>query len=289
MLKNKILLLSLLVVIPFQLALAQPNFTVIKAQAKLSDDTYLESSTLEQRLIEQGQALVHQSLISLSQVSYFLSRSKKVQTIAIRGTANLENAMLDLDLQLQPDTLLDIKLHQGFGSGAKAVYEDIKPFLTQDQPIQLTGHSLGGAIAVILGMYLQNDGYPVEQIITFGQPKVTNVTGANKFHTLPLTRVVTPDDIVPLVPPISPMQIKDLDIFWHMGEEIILIDKGEFAQTNGVKAMLRASKFATAIPSEKNLRAHKMTTYISLIEQLQTSPKETTYKTEISLFGFSFD
>jgi len=289
MLKNKILLLSLLVVIPFQLALAQPNFTVIKAQAKLSDDTYLESSTLEQRLIEQGQALVHQSLISLSQVSYFLSRSKKVQTIAIRGTANLENAMLDLDLQLQPDTLLDIKLHQGFGSGAKAVYEDIKPFLTQDQPIQLTGHSLGGAIAVILGMYLQNDGYPVEQIITFGQPKVTNVTGANKFHTLPLTRVVTPDDIVPLVPPISPMQIKDLDIFWHMGEEIILIDKGEFSQTNGVKAMLRATKFATAIPSEKNLRAHKMTTYISLIEQLQTSPKETTYKTEISLFGFSFD
>jgi triacylglycerol lipase len=289
MLKNKILLLSLLVVIPFQLALAQPNFTVIKAQAKLSDDTYLESSTLEQRLIEQGQALVHQSLISLSQVSYFLSRSKKVQTIAIRGTANLENAMLDLDLQLQPDTLLDIKLHQGFGSGAKAVYEDIKPFLTQDQPIQLTGHSLGGAIAVILGMYLQNDGYPVEQIITFGQPKVTNVTGANKFHTLPLTRVVTPDDIVPLVPPISPMQIKDLDIFWHMGEEIILIDKGEFAQTNGVKAMLRATKFATAIPSEKNLRAHKMTTYISLIEQLQTSPKETSYKTEISLFGFSFD
>ncbi|WP_258861121.1 lipase family protein [Marinomonas foliarum] len=281
--------MSLLVVIPFQLALAQPNFTVIKAQAKLSDDTYLESSTLEQRLIEQGQALVHQSLISLSQVSYFLSRSKKVQTIAIRGTANLENAMLDLDLQLQPDTLLDIKLHQGFGSGAKAVYEDIKPFLTQDQPIQLTGHSLGGAIAVILGMYLQNDGYPVEQIITFGQPKVTNVTGANKFHTLPLTRVVTPDDIVPLVPPISPMQIKDLDIFWHMGEEIILIDKGEFAQTNGVKAMLRATKFATAIPSEKNLRAHKMTTYISLIEQLQTSPKETTYKTEISLFGFSFD
>ncbi|MGO2354606.1 MAG: lipase family protein [Marinomonas foliarum] len=205
------------------------------------------------------------------------------------GTANLENAMLDLDLELKPDAILDIKLHQGFGSGAKAVYEDIKPFLTKDQPIHLTGHSLGGAIAVILGMYLQNDGYPVEQIITFGQPKVTNVTGANKFHTLPLTRVVTPDDIVPLVPPISPMQIKDLDIFWHMGEEIILIDKGEFAQTNGVKAMLRATKFATAIPSEKNLRAHKMTTYISLIEQLQTSPKETSYKTEISLFGFSFD
>lgn len=289
MLKNKILLLLLLVIIPFQMVLATPNFIAIKTQAKLSDDTYLDSTTLEQRLHEQGQALIHQSLIPLSQVSYFLSRANNIQTIAIRGTANLENAMLDLDLELRPDAILDIKLHQGFGSGAKAVYEDIKPFLTKDQPIHLTGHSLGGAIAVILGMYLQNDGYPVEQIITFGQPKVTNVTGANKFNNLPLIRVVTPNDIVPLVPPISPMQIRDLDIFWHMGEEIILMNKGEFAQTNGVKAMLRATKFTTSIPSEKNLQAHKMTTYLSLIEQLQTSPKEITYKTEISVFGFSFD
>ena len=274
---------------PFQLAFATPDFSVIKNQAKLSDDTYLPASTLEHRLNEQGQSLVHQSLMPLSQVSYFLSRANGVQTIAIRGTANLENAMLDLDLELRPDSILDIKLHQGFGSGAKAVYEDIKPFLTKDQPIQLTGHSLGGAIAVILAMYLQNDGYSVKQVITFGQPKVTNVTGAKKFEDLPLSRVVTSNDIVPLVPPISPMQIKDLDIFWHMGEEIILMNKGEFAQTNGVKAMLRATKFTTSIPSEKNLQAHKMATYLSLIEQLQASAKETNYKTEISIFGFSFD
>ncbi len=289
MLKNKILLLSLLLVIPFQLAIAAPDFTAIEGQARLSDDTYLEPSTLEQRLKEQGQTLIHQSVIPSSQVSYFLSRANNIQTIAIRGTANLENAMLDLNLQLHPDTVLDIKLHQGFASGAKAIYQDIKPFLVKDQSIELTGHSLGGAIAVILSMYLQNDGYPIEQIITFGQPKVTNVTGADKFGNLPLTRVVTEDDIVPLVPPISPMQIKDLDIFWHMGEEIILMKKGEFAKTSGVKAMLRATKFTTSIPSEKNLQAHKMKTYLDLIEALQSSAKETTYKTEISIFGFSFD
>ncbi|UTV97848.1 lipase family protein [Marinomonas rhizomae] len=289
MLKNKIILLSLLITIPFQLAFASPNFATIKTQAKLSDDTYLEEGTLKQRLQEQGQKLVHQSLIPLSQVSYFLSRANGVQTIAIRGTANLENAMLDLDLELRPDAILDVKLHQGFGSGAKAVYEDIKPFLAKDRPIHLTGHSLGGAIAVILAMYLQKDGYSVEQVITFGQPKVTNVTGANKFDDLPLTRVVTLNDIVPLVPPISPMQIRDLDIFWHMGEEIILMNKGEFAQTNGVKAMLRATKFTTSIPSEKNLIAHQMTTYIKLIDQLQTSAEKIPYKTDISLFGFSLD
>jgi hypothetical protein len=289
MLKNTFILLSLLIVMPFQLAFAAPDFALIKIQAKLSDDTYLDANTLEKRLQEQDQILVHQSLIPLSQVSYFLSRANGVQTIAIRGTANLENAMLDLDLELKSDTILDIKLHQGFGSGAKAVYEDIKPFLVKNQPIQLTGHSLGGAIAVILAMYLQKDGYPVKQVITFGQPKVTNITGANKFDDLPLIRVVTLNDIVPLVPPISPMQIRDLDIFWHMGEEVILLGSKEFTQTNGVKSMLRATKFTTSIPSDKNLLAHQMATYLSLIEQLQASPKEIPYKTDISLFGYSFD
>lgn len=289
MLKNTFIVLAFWIAMPFQLAFASPDFAIIKTQATLSNDTYLDTDTLERRLQEQGQILVHQSLIPLSQVSYFLTHAHGVQTIAIRGTANLENAMLDLDLQLKQDAILDIKLHQGFGSGAKAVYEDIKPFLTKNTPIHLTGHSLGGAIAVILAMYLQKDGYSVEQVITFGQPKVTNVTGASEFDDLPLTRIVTLNDIVPLVPPISPMQIRDLDVFWHMGKEVILLGNKEFTQTNGIKSMLRATKFTTSIPNNKNLLAHQMATYLKRIEQLQTSPKAIPYKTDISLFGFSFD
>jgi uncharacterized OsmC-like protein len=287
MLKNA--LLCLLLTMYFHPLMAAPDFVSIKSQAQLADDTYLEGNTLEPRLKKQGQTLLHQSLIPLSQVSYFLSRANDVQTIAVRGTANLENAMLDLDLELKPNNILNIKLHQGFGSGAKAVYDDAKPFLNKDQPIHLTGHSLGGAIAVILAMYLQRDGYEIEQVTTFGQPKVTNVTGAKAFAHLPLVRVVTANDIVPLVPPISPMQIMDLDIFWHMGEEVILLGNKTFTQTNGMKSMLRATKFTTAIPNDQNLIAHKMTTYLNLIETLQSAPQEIPYKTDISLFGFSLD
>ena len=289
MLKNALLCLLLIITVFFQPLMAAPDFVAIKAQAQLAEDTYLEAHTLEQRLEEQGQSLLHQSIIPLSQVSYFLSRANGVQTIAIRGTANLENAMLDLDLELQPDSQLNIKLHQGFGSGAKAVYEDIQPFLSKEHPIHLTGHSLGGAIAVILAMYLEKDGFAVEQVITFGQPKVTNATGAKMFSSLPLTRVVTPNDIVPLVPPISPMQIKDLDIFWHMGEEVILLGGKTFTQTNGIKSILRATKFTTSIPNEQNLIAHKMTTYVNLIAGLQSAPEEIAYKAGIRLFGFSLD
>jgi triacylglycerol lipase len=279
----------LLLVLFTSLAHASPDFSIIKSQAQLSNDTYLEANQLQSRLKTQNQTLVHQSIIPESQVSYFLSRANGIQTIAIRGTANLENVMLDLDLELKPDTALDIKLHQGFGSAAKAVYTDVKPYLNEKLPIHITGHSLGGAIAVILGLYLQQEDYAVTQIITFGQPKVTNVTGAKKYDLLPLIRVVTLNDIVPLVPPISPMQIRDLDIFWHIGEEVILMGDNKFSQTNGVKAMLRATKFTTSVPNEKNLIAHKMDTYLSLIDGLTQTATNVPYKTGISIFGFSFD
>lgn len=279
----------LLLVLFTSLAHASPDFSIIKSQAQLSNDTYLEANQLQSRLKTQNQTLVHQSIIPESQVSYFLSRTNGIQTIAIRGTANLENVMLDLDLELKPDTALDIKLHQGFGSAAKAVYTDVKPYLNEKLPIHITGHSLGGAIAVILGLYLQQEDYAVTQIITFGQPKVTNVTGAKKYDLLPLIRVVTLNDIVPLVPPISPMQIRDLDIFWHIGEEVILMGDNKFSQTNGVKAMLRATKFTTSVPNEKNLIAHKMDTYLSLIDGLTQTATNVPYKTGISIFGFSFD
>ncbi|NLQ18628.1 lipase family protein [Marinomonas sp. M1K-6] len=286
---SKLILVLCLFLLSFPSVFAAPDFATIKHQAKLSDDTYLAPNTLQQRLKEQGETLLHQSIIPASQVSYFLSQTPSQQTIAIRGTANLENAMLDLDLELKPDAQLDIKLHQGFASGAKAVYADIKPFLSKQQTVQITGHSLGGAIAVILALYMQQDGYQISQVVTFGQPKVTNVTGAKKFTDLPLTRIVTAQDIVPLVPPISPMQIRDLDIYWHMGEEIILMDNKEFARTNGLKSMLRATKFTTSIPNEKNLIAHQMTTYLNTINALQSSSVEVDYKTDINLFGFSFD
>ena len=279
----------MLIISPIQSAFAAQDFNLIKAQAQLSNDTYLEDSALKEQLLAQDQTLVHYSLIDTSQVSYFLSTQNGIQTIAVRGTANLKNAIVDLSVSLQDDPVLDIKLHQGFASAARAIYADMKPYLKTDEPIHITGHSLGGAIAVILGMYLQQDNYQVSQVITFGQPKVTNVTGAKQFDSLPLIRVVTLHDIVPLVPPISPLQIKNLDIFWHMGQEVILMDNKEYAETSGVKSALRATKFTSSIPSEKNLNAHKMATYLGRINDLLEAPVEVPYKTEINLFGFSLD
>lgn len=267
--------------------LAEQDFVEASIQAQYSNDTYLSEEEISRALHTQGQTLIRQATMPAVEVSYFLSEAQGIQTIAIRGTANLENALLDLNIELQTDDLLNIKLHQGFASAAKAIHDDVLPYLNKGKPIHLTGHSLGGAAAVVLGMYLTQEHYDVAQIITFGQPKVTNVTGAEVFEDLPLVRFVTPHDIVPLVPPISPLQIKDLDIYWHMGIEVILMDDNEYAETSGVKSALRATKFTTSIPSEKNLHAHMMTNYMELVEALKETSKEVPYQMEISLFGFT--
>jgi len=269
---------------------AELDFLAIKQSALLSAASYADPATIEKKLQKVNYTLAHHAELPDSAVSYFLSRSPTgLQQLAFRGTSNLENVLVDLDVQLQMDNSLGIQLHQGFSIAAKAVYENALPFLDKTKAVQTTGHSLGGAIAVIVGMYLQRDGFQLTNAITFGQPKVTNVEGAKVFASLPLTRVVTPTDIVPLVPPLSPLQIKNLDIYWHMGSEVILLPGKQFAITDGIGSMMRATKFVSSVPDESNLHAHQIQTYLSLIDQKTDGAVQEEYKMEISVFGFSLN
>jgi len=281
-------LLTVLMVCSFWVN-AEPKFSHIKQQAELSSLAYSAPAQIAASLKARDLKVIKQGLLPDTQVSYFLTNLAGVQIIAIRGTANLQNVLVDLDVNLKQDEHLGIHVHQGFLSSATAVFEDVKPFIDSSQPVQTTGHSLGGAVAVLLGMKLKQAGYNLTGVTTFGQPKVTNVTGANQYSDLPLVRVVTPKDIVPLVPPLSPFQLKELDIYWHNGEELILMDGEQFALTNGLKSMMRATKIVSVLPSEKNLNAHKMTTYLNLINTKLENAKQVPYKTGISIFGLSLD
>ncbi len=282
-------------ILPLLLLLSSPiygaiDFFAVKESALLSAASYAPVEQVEQRLRRVEYDLLHHNTLPSSELSYFLARSSTgVQHLSFRGTSNLENALVDLDLALTLDNDINIQLHQGFAGAAKAAYGDVKDKLNKSQPIKTTGHSLGGAIAVIVAMYLQRDGYLIDQVITFGQPKVTNVSGAKIFSDLPLTRVVTPEDLVPLVPPLSPLQLQNLDIYWHNGLELILLGNKEYSTTDGLKSMMRATKVVNKIPDETNLQAHQIDTYLTLIEGLQQEAKPVPYKMGINLFGFSLD
>ena len=69
-------------------------------------------------------------------------------------------------------------------------------------------------------MYLNYDGFQLEQSINFGQPKVTNKKGVEQYRTLPLLRVVDDKDLVPLIPPENLLDIVH-GAYEHLGKEII--------------------------------------------------------------------
>lgn len=271
-------------------AVRAEDFTDIKQLALLSAASYQGPQSLPLTLKKMGYKLIHQNDLVGTELRYFIARSADgTQFIAFRGTSNLENALVDLDLAFVLHPYLNVQLHQGFAKASADAFDDMREHLDKTQAVRTTGHSLGGAIAVITAMQLQREGYIVGETVTFGQPKVTNLAGAKAFSDLSVTRVVTPKDLVPLVPPLSPLQLKDLDIYWHIGREIILLADNKYSVTRGIKSMLRATKFMSSVPDETHINAHQMATYLRLINSKLTNPQLEAYSAGINVFGLTID
>ena len=263
------------------------HFSEINKYANLSNAAYQSPPQIHPISSLKNYKLSYYSNIPGFNISYFLATNdiEKTQVIAVRGTSNIENAIVDIALELTTDKYTGIRLHNGFSQTAQAIYAEIKPKIKTDYAISTTGHSLGGAVALILAMYLDNDNYKVDQIVTFGQPKVTNIAGANKFQHLNITRVVTPKDLVPLVPPFDPVDINNLDIYWHPGKEVILLADNTYAITKGIESMMRAIKFTQEPLTENNLKNHQMSLYLKLIAQKISSSKEVKFESSFNLFN----
>ncbi|MFH2131797.1 MAG: lipase family protein [bacterium] len=256
------------------------DFALIGKYAEYANIVYSGPIQVKSFLDDHSSHLIQYQTIPETQVNYFLSSEipSGEQLISVRGTANLENVWVDIEFKLTLDDMVNISLHQGFARSARDVFNDIVPYLKKDRPISITGHSLGGAIAVILAMYLDKASYPVKSVVTFGQPKVTNPGGASKFNHLNVTRVVTPLDLVPLMPPLDPLDIKNPDIFWHLGREVILLEGSKYSVVTGIPSILRAAEFFNRIPDRDNLANHQMRLYLDLINQKTVNPEEIPFK-----------
>lgn len=136
-----------------------------------------------------------------------VSPHDKTVDVAIRGTANFDDVLVDLNAAAQLDEELQIPLHTGFRSVARDVYDALRRELSDIElktyTFRLFGHSLGGAAASIVSMYLHQAGFNVEVVATFGAPRFTTNEGARKYQVLNQRtfRVVRCDDVVPFLPP----------------------------------------------------------------------------------------
>ncbi len=132
------------------------------------------------------------------EVAFEAKQDNGITIIVIRGTANAENVQSDIDVRLVDDSRTGIKLHKGFRDASLGVMEIIDRDHTVEHTVHVTGHSLGGAISQIIGMWLHKRGKNV-QIYSYGSPKITYqvMSGGQPTHW----RVVRLSDPIPFTPP----------------------------------------------------------------------------------------
>jgi triacylglycerol lipase len=120
--------------------------------------------------------------------------------VAFRGTQDLRNWLTDLDCDFTP--LGTVRVHRGFHQALDSIRHDLESALeaTPRQRLWLTGHSLGGALAMLCA---SGWGRAVHGVYTFGQPRVGDAAFRDDYNRRlgALTfRVIHSDDVVPRVP-----------------------------------------------------------------------------------------
>jgi len=103
------------------------------------------------------------------------------------------------------------RFHQGFVSAIgdiwDPVYAEVDKLLKEkDRPLWVSGHSLGGALAVLASWLLLRKTINIHQIYTFGAPMVGNkeaVAAINKEFAGKMCRYANAPDPVPLLPMMS--------------------------------------------------------------------------------------
>lgn len=125
--------------------------------------------------------------------------------LAFRGTeADFDDILRDLSAFPRWSDDIGTWCHGGFLTAAEIAWAELRPRLTSGGRTALTGHSLGGAIATLVGaMMIQEGNYPA-RLVTFGCPAV-GYSGRMRdlYRFIPTTRFVNGVDVVPTVPKLA--------------------------------------------------------------------------------------
>jgi len=134
----------------------------------------------------------------------FITHHDEIILIAVRGTASGADGLRDIDAEQVPFVEGVGKAHQGFYNAFKAMHKFAQSYLSQfhsGQKVIVCGHSLGGAIALLLAEALRRDSNEYDVLLyTYGSPRAADEVFVKGAAALPHHRIVNNDDPVPSVP-----------------------------------------------------------------------------------------
>lgn len=180
-----------------------------------------------------GQALRDQlgleaQLISVNHTQAYICHNDQHLVVAFRGTespisidglkdwflTNAVNLLILPEGRLGTDFVaagVGAKFHQGFIEALASIWDPVRTAVKDevkknDRPLWLTGHSLGGALALLAGWLFLRNTIDVHQIYTFGGPMIGNDVASqaiNREFPNKIFRYIDFQDPIPKLPTAS--------------------------------------------------------------------------------------
>jgi len=182
-----------------------PGWAIAKELAQCSSDVYLSPVEAEEVFKKRGYKSVA-SLNSSTLVGYVASLGD-TSVIMFRGTNPSEIQDWFINLSNRSRKVDHGNVHAGFWTGYDCLHGQLAKVLEASKPkkVWITGHSLGGALAVVCAYRLSSmENLEIAGVMTFGQPKVGNPAFCKHMDVTLRGRMVhfvNESDLVPRVPP----------------------------------------------------------------------------------------
>ena len=213
--------------------------------ATACDLAYLPEFDARRRYLEQTNLAAR--LISFDNTQAYVCQNSESIVVAFRGSerpssldgfkdwllTNARNFLVLPEGRIGTDFAaagVGARFHRGFMSALAEVWDPLyaavdEAFKKQQRPIWITGHSLGGAIALLAAWRFHQQFLPVHRICTFGAPMIGNQAAADAYaREFPgkIIRYVDFSDMVPRLPATSLLN----NSYNHVQREIILGGEG---------------------------------------------------------------
>lgn len=218
-----------------------PNWPVAELLASVSEKAYLtpvEAKTSYRTLgFDEPESFEHGSMFG------YVLTFNDAAIIVFRGTDDRADWFVNLDTI--PAQTRHGEVHKGFFDSYQPLKRQIITLLRNNKPkhLWITGHSLGGALAVVCAYDLvENEKQKLDGIITFGQPMVAHKQLAEYLGEALFGRYahyVNDNDIVPRVAP----------GYAHCGS-LVWFTEGGVKQSKPKHRVVGATKVEKSAPSQ---------------------------------------
>jgi hypothetical protein len=263
-----------------------------RALAVASDLAYLPEA--EAAPLFREQLGLEARLFSVGNTQAYLAENDKHVVVAFRGTEapntieGLKDCLLTdaMDLLMVPEGRLGTdfaaagvgaRFHKGFITALGDIWEPLfaaadAALKRTERPLWVTGHSLGGALALLAAWLFHRKFVAVHQVYTFGAPMIGNAAASQAFDREfegKIFRYVNPTDPVPKLPTFSLLA----NDYGHCLKEMLLGAAAAEAVAEAAPAAAGGALDPAVIENlwqsaQRRVAAHSLAHYRELIAKL---------------------